>query len=93
MAPAQPQLMAGAGYLDSPWPGEDGGPQRLQVPRRGAGLALRRGERLGCVTRNTLLCTMTVLGAPGEVYLLTHSALRARIGLPTTSCVERIFGV
>ena len=33
---------------------------------------------------------MTVLGAPGEVYLLTHSALRARIGLPTTACVERI---
>ena len=93
MAPAQPHLMAGAGYLDSPWPGEDGGPQRLQLPRRGAGLALRRGDRLGCATRNTLLCTMTVLGAPGEVYLLTHSALRARIGLPTTSCVERIFGV
>jgi len=36
------------------------------------------------------LSTMTVLGAPGEVYLLTHSALRARVGLPTTSCVERI---
>lgn len=33
---------------------------------------------------------MTVLGAPGEVYLLTHSALRARLGLPTTSCVELI---
>ena len=83
-------MMAGAAYLDSPWPGEDGGPQRLQAPRSGAGLALRPGERLGCVTRNTLLSTMTVLGAPGEVYLLTHSALRARLGLPTTSCVERI---
>lgn len=82
--------MAESGYLDSPWPGEDGGPQRLQQPRRGAALALRPGERLGCVTRNTLLSTMTVLGAPGEVYLLTHSALRARVGLPTTSCVERI---
>jgi hypothetical protein len=33
---------------------------------------------------------MTVLGAPGEVYLLTHSALRARLGLPTTACVEKI---
>lgn len=33
---------------------------------------------------------MTVLGAPGEVYLLTHSALRARLGLATTACVERI---
>ncbi|MBY0519143.1 MAG: hypothetical protein K2P79_01820 [Sphingomonas sp.] len=36
------------------------------------------------------MSTMTVLGAPGEVYLLTHSALRAQVGLPTTARVERI---
>lgn len=36
------------------------------------------------------MSTMTVLGAPGEVYLLTHTALRARVGLSTTSRVERI---
>lgn len=83
-------MTAAGGYFDSPWPGEDGGPQRLQAPRSGCGLGLQPGEALGCVTRNTLLSTMTVLGAPGEVYLLTHSALRARLGLPTTSCVERI---
>ena len=82
--------MTATGYFASPWPGEDGGPQRLQVPRALASLGLRAGERLACVTRYTLLSTMTVLGAPGEVYLLTHSALRARIGLPTTACVERI---
>ena len=82
--------MTGAAYLDSPWPAEDGGPQRLQTPRSGAGLALQAGERLACTTRNTLLSTMTVLGAPGEVYLLTHSALRAHAGLPTTAQVERI---
>ena len=70
-----------SGYLDSPWPAEDAGPQRLQAPRRGAGLALRPGESLRCTTRNTLMSTMTVLGAPGEVYLLTHSALRSRIGV------------
>jgi hypothetical protein len=80
--------MSAAGYLDSPWPGEDGGPARLQVPRRGAGLGLRAGETLTCVWRTTLLSTMTVLGAPGEVYLLTHSALRARLGLATSACVE-----
>ena len=79
-----------AGYFASPWPGEDGGPERLQVSRSGAGLALRAGETLGCVTRNTLLSTMTVLGAPGEVYLLTHSVVRSYLGLPTTACVERI---
>lgn len=82
--------MQNAGYFASPWPGEDGGPARLQMPQTGAPLALRGGEKLGSVTRRTWMSTMTVLGAPGEVYLLTHSALRARIGLPTTSCVERI---
>ncbi len=82
--------MTTLGYLDSPWPGEDGGPARLQVPRSGSGLALRDGETLGCVTRNTLMSTMTVLGAAGEVYLLTHSVLRSKIGLPTTACVEQI---
>ena len=28
------------GYLDSPWPGEDGGPQHLRVPRSSPGLVL-----------------------------------------------------
>ncbi len=78
------------GYLDSPWPAEDAGPQRLQAPRIGAGLGLRPGESLRATTRLTLMSTMTVLGAPGEVYLLTHSALRAEFGLPTTACVEQI---
>jgi hypothetical protein len=79
-----------SGYLASPWPCEDGGPERLQAPRSGAGLDLRPGEKLQCVTRNTFFSTMTLLGAPGEVYLLTHQALRARIGLPTSARVELI---
>ena len=79
-----------AGYLTSPWPAEDGGPERLQTPHAGPGLRLAPGERLQCVRRRTQMSTMTVLGAPGEVYLLTHSALRASFGLPTTACVERI---
>jgi len=78
------------GYLDSPWPAEDAGSQRRQAPRIGAGLRLRPGEALRATTRRTLMSTMTVLGAPGEVYLLTHSALRAQVGLPTTACVEQI---
>ena len=36
------------------------------------------------------MTTMTVLGDPGEIFLLTHQALRSRIGLPTTAQVERI---
>lgn len=82
--------MKPAGYFDSPWPGEDAGPARLQMPHGTPGLALKPGERLMQTSRRTMLSTMTVLGAPGEVFLLTHSALRARLGLPTTACVERI---
>lgn len=78
------------GYHDSPWPGEDGGPRRLQTSAGWAGLQLTDGERLHAITRTTRLSTMTVLGDPGDVYLLTHSALRSRVGLPTTACVEKI---
>jgi hypothetical protein len=82
--------MTGLGYFNSPWPSEDGGPQRLQRAERGVGLGLAAGDVLQATTRRTLMSTMTVLGAPGEVYLLTHSALRAQIGLPTTARVEMI---
>jgi hypothetical protein len=82
--------MTAAGYLASAWPAEDAGPQRLQVPRDTVGLDLRPGETLHATTRRTLLSTMTVLGDPGEVYLLSHSAMRAHIGLPTTACLEQI---
>ncbi len=79
-----------AGYYASPWPAEDAGPARLQTASPVSGLHLQPGQRLHCTYRNTTLSTMTVLGDPGDVYLLTHSALRANFGLPTTSCVERI---
>ena len=79
-----------AGYYASPWPSEDAGPSRLQTANPGSGLHLLPGQHLRSTSRNTTLSTMAVLGDPGEVYLLTHSALRAHVGLPTTSCVERI---
>jgi hypothetical protein len=60
----------------------------MQTPRHGGVLDLKPGETLGCTTRTTFMSTMTVLGDPGEVYLLTHSVLRAKIGLPTTARVE-----
>ena len=82
--------MTHLGYLNSPWPCEDGGPQRLQRPLSGAGLGVQVGEVLQATKRRTLMSTMTVLGAPGEVYLLTHTALRAQLGLSTTSRVEMI---
>lgn len=82
--------MTHLGYFNSPWPCEDGDPQRLQRPLSGAGLDVRVGEVLQATKRRTLMSTMTVLGAPGEVYLLTHTALRAQVGLSTTSRVEMI---
>ena len=82
--------MTHLGYFNSPWPCEDGDPQRLQRPLSGAGLGVRVGEVLQATTRRTLMSTMTLLGAPGEVYLLTHTALRAQLGLSTTSRVEMI---
>ena len=82
--------MPGSGYLDTPWPAEDGGAARLQVPNGVAGLGLRPGECLRATSVTRVMSTMTVLGAPGEVYLLTHSALRARWGRPTSCRVSRI---
>lgn len=79
-----------SGYADTPWPCEDGGPHRPQTSGEWRGLGLSPGGRLRCTTRSTLMSTMTVLGAPGDVFLLSHSALRSRFGLPTTARVERI---
>ncbi|OYU46784.1 MAG: hypothetical protein CFE44_00325 [Burkholderiales bacterium PBB4] len=79
-----------SGYFPSPWPAEDAGAARLASPHDTPGLRIQPGEGLACTTRSTVLSTMTVLGESREVYLLTHSALRAHIGLPTTACVERI---
>lgn len=83
--------MSPSGYFDSPWPGEDGTPDRMQAPRSGASLDLQAGESLRCIRRNVFMGTMTVLRKPGEVYFLSHSAIRARfLGLPTTACVEKV---
>ena len=77
-------------YYPSPWPAEDAGAARLSAPQSGQGLAIQGGEKLRCMTRKIHMGTMTVLGDPGEVFLLSHSMLRSKLGLPTTSCVERV---
>ncbi|MBP6108291.1 MAG: hypothetical protein KA484_00250 [Rhodocyclaceae bacterium] len=76
--------------FQSPWPAEDGGAARLSAPLSGSGLSIQRNENLSAVVRKIHMGTMTVLGAPGEVFLLTHTMLRSKLGLPTTCCVERI---
>ncbi len=80
-APANALPLAGRTVI---WPSEDGGPQRL------AATNLRLSATLRATSRATCMSTMTVLGDPGEVFLLTHDALRSNFGLPTFARVERI---
>jgi hypothetical protein len=77
-------------YFDSPWPSEDAGPARLQTPKDSPSLNLQAHERLQRTSRRTHLSTMTVLGAPGEVFLLTHSVLPSHLGLATSAQVQLI---
>lgn len=76
-----------SGYAHTPWPCEDGGPQRLQCS---PGPDSWPQGVWQVVHKRTQISTMVLLGEPGEVYLLTHSALRAHLGLPTSAWVEQI---
>ena len=82
--------MAPSGYFDSPWPCEDAGPSRIQTPQNTNCLDLQPGMKLACKSKRTQMSTMTVLGASGEVFLLTHSVLRSYLGIATTAQVSRI---
>lgn len=82
--------MQSSGYFDSPWPSEDAGPARLQAAPANSGLNLKDGASLQASSRRTQMSTMTVLGAVGEVFLLTHSVLRSHLGLSTTATVSLI---
>lgn len=71
------------GYWPSPWPGEDGGPDRLQLaPSPGPGFAVDGGS---VVFREGVATTMAVLRDPGEVFVLRHTA-----GPDAVSWVERV---
>ncbi len=75
----------------SPWPAEDGGPTREQVPHGGAGLGIGPGERLRlAASRDAFATTMVVLRDPGEVYVLRHTMGRRPLRDPTTCWVELI---
>jgi len=73
-----------AGYWDSRWPGEDGGPRRLQRPLRGAGPALDAAT-VTVVSREAIAATMVVLRDPGELFVLRHTA-----GPDAISWVEQV---
>ena len=69
----------------SPWPAEDGGPLRRQVPHGTTGLGLLDGDELEVASRFAIASTMPVLREPGEVYLLGHSG-----GEDAVSWVEQL---
>jgi len=79
-------------YFNSPWPAEDGGPGRLAAAHTAA-LDIQPHESLQVTRRRTQMSTMTILGEPGEVFLLTHSAIRAKLGFATSSRVTRLDAV
>ncbi len=79
------------GYFDSPWPGEDGGPRRLQIPRGISGLDIQAGEKLVSHSRRLLSGNMVLLREPGEVYIMTVAMFRRRLlRLPAHARVEKI---
>lgn len=79
------------GYYNSPWPAEDGGPQRLQAVGGLPGLNLQAGDKL-VQAASRRLCTgnMVVLRDPGEVYLMHVDTLRDRLGLACRAHVEKL---
>lgn len=78
-----------AGYWNSHWPAEDGGPNRRQIPGRSwpGTLATTGGDHTPHATaRHSLGTNMVVLGDPGEVFVQGSS-----LGGPdSTAWVERI---
>ena len=79
------------GYYKSPWPGEDGGPQRLQMPQGIPGLNIQTGETLVSNSRRIMFGNMVVLREPGQVYMMTIEMLRNRLlRRPAHSQIEKI---
>jgi len=75
-----------AGYWPSRWPGEDGGPRRLQRPPTGTGTGpALDAEHVDVRSRDAIAATMVVLREPGEAFLLGHT-----FEPDATAWVERI---
>lgn len=72
------------GCWPSPWPAEDGGPKRLQIPSATPGPRFDAAD-VTVTSREVIAATMVVLREPGEVFLLRHTA-----GPDATAWVERI---
>ncbi len=85
--------MSDSGYFNSPWPGEDGGARRLQIPSNIYGLNIGTNDKLHVIRRRLWwdFGNMIVLGEKGKVYLMRANYLQKRyLGLPSSSIVELI---
>lgn len=85
--------MSKSGYLNSPWPGEDGAANRLQVPNGVSGLDIGANDSPK-VTKRKLwwdFGNMVVLGEKGRVYLMRANYLKNRyFFMPSSAVVELI---
>jgi hypothetical protein len=81
-------MSARTGYWQSPWPGEDGGPRRTQVPIGLAGVTPTSAPPT-VVHRDAFGATMLVLRDPGELFALRHT-MPARPSDPCVAWVERL---
>jgi len=82
--------MSDSGYFNSPWPGEDGGARRLQIPSNFSGLNIGTNDKLHVIRRRLWwdFGNMIVLGEKGKVYLMRANYLQKRyLGLPSSSIV------
>jgi hypothetical protein len=84
-------VQARPGYYPSPWPCEDGGPQRLQTVQDLPGPGLQPHETLRSRGRSLRYVIMVLLRDPGEVYAMAQEALRGRfLGLPIGCRIEKL---
>jgi len=79
-----------SGYYPSPWPCEDGSPQRLQLVNGLAPLNVQAGDRIRTTGRRLFVGNMVLLRNPGEVYLMHHDGVRKSFGMHSHAYLERI---
>jgi hypothetical protein len=84
------------GYYNSPWPGEDGGYERLQVSydtngNPVTGLNITENTEISTTSRSLgMTGSAAALRDPGQLYLQTSSFIRTKLGLPAYANIELI---
>lgn len=82
-----------SGYYNSPWPAEDGGSRRLQIPQDLKGINIDSHDHVSFKMRKFKwdFGNMLVLREPGQVYLMRANYLQNRyLRMPSSATVELI---